>query len=317
MKLCIARWIAICSAAVSAFAACSSEAPDAKTRHYAYKTGVLAQDTPEMLAREFDVFSKKHPEWDENKRRAEFDRIQKMSAKKYDESIAVWADRKALAKAWIKTQIEDVYSPETVSDEMAQAAIDAYAFKSGHPALLTASHLLVKPDEGSTPEDRRNALQTVRNKIVESDDYSDEALRAWGESLLHAGFRADMNPDLTFPRETMTSFMGEQLSYRNMVEPFAEAAFKLSATDRLSPVVETEFGYHIILFKNFKPGKKASLEKDRQFIVDNIVMRGRMTAVTQALDRLMNNAEILLDQSKVEAIGGLKSLNNAEQAQSI
>ncbi len=200
---------------------------------------------------------------------------------------------------------------------MAQAAIDAYAFKSGHPALLTASHLLVKPDEGSTPEERRNALQTVRNKIVESDDYSDEALRAWGESLLHAGFRADMNPDLTFPRETMTSFMGEQLSYRNMVEPFAEAAFKLSATDRLSPVVETEFGYHIILFKRFNPGKKASLEKDRQFIVDNIVMRGRMTAMTQALDRLMNNAEILLDQSKVEAIGGLKSLSNAEQAQSI
>ena len=313
MKLRLDPFLGILIILCLACAACHDGDVQDREQYYPYKTGQLPKQTDALKAEEYAIFVKKHPDWDAEKTQREFDRIQKMSAQKYDPDIALWADRKALANAWLKTQIEDVYSPETIGDDMIQAAIDAYAFKSGHPALLTASHLLIKPDESSTDEERRSALQAVHDKIVQSGDYTDDALRSYAETLLHAGFRADMNEDLTFPRETMTSFMGEQLSYQNVVEPFAEAAFKLSPTQKLSPIVESQFGYHIILFKSLKPGKKASIQDDRQFIVDNIVMHGRKLATAQIIQNLMNDAKVLIDEEKVNAIAGLQS-NHAQEA---
>ena len=316
MTLRFERFLGILLLSCSACAACSGGDIQDSQRRYPYKTGVLPEQTAELLDKEFALFAQKHQDWSDDKIRREFALIQKMSAQKYDPDIARWADRKALANAWLKTQIEDVYSPATVSDAMIQDAIDAYAFKSGHPALLTVSHLLIKPDEGSTDAERRAALQTVRDKIVQSGNYNDDVLRKYGETLIRAGFLADMNEDLTFPRETMTSFMGEQLSYRNVVEPFAEAAFKLSETQKLSPVVETEFGLHIILFKGIKPGHKASIQRDRQFIVDNIVMHGRKLAASQIIAKLMNDAQIFIDEGKVNEIAGLSSQNaNGSSAQ--
>lgn len=268
--------------------------------------GVMLEPTPQNLALEYAAFKKQRPDLDENEAKKQFDRIQFLSQKQYDKTIAQWADRKALANAWLKTQLEDVYSPETVGDDMLNAAIDAYAFKSGHPALMTVSHLLVKPDKFSTPQERIEILTQIRQEMIQNDDFSDDAFRLYAEKLLHAGFRADTNADLTFPETEMISFMGEQLSYSNVVEPFAKAAFALSETNRLSPVVETQFGHHLILFQKLEPEKKASLPEDRQFLIESIVLHGRKLAISQMLKNLMNDATIFINEEKVNAIVGLQ-----------
>jgi peptidyl-prolyl cis-trans isomerase C len=48
-----------------------------------------------------------------------------------------------------------------------------------------------------------------------------------------------------------------------MVEPFAEAAFKLSPYD-MSDVVQTEFGYHLILCTAKNPGKARKFEEVKE-----------------------------------------------------
>lgn len=47
-----------------------------------------------------------------------------------------------------------------------------------------------------------------------------------------------------------------------MVEPFAAAAFALKK-DGISPVVETQFGYHVIQTTEIKPGREITLEEVR------------------------------------------------------
>lgn len=264
-----------------------------------YRMGQLPPQSDALLAEEFSIYRKQHPEMDEAAARESFDIIQVMSAEAHDDFVAKWAERRALSQRWLKTQIEDVYAPSTVNDEFVQAAIDAYAFKSGHPALVTASHILIRPDKRSTAETRKAALSEVRKQLLAKTTITDNDLREAAQMLTRAGFRTDMNPDLTFPRHPMTSFMGEQLNHQAVVEPFAAAAFALSQENRLSDVVESEFGYHIILYKSRTEEKKATLENDREFMVSNIVSHGRQVAVRQTISELMNQCEVQVDESRL------------------
>ena len=264
-----------------------------------YQMGQLPPQSDALIAEEFAIYRKQHPEMDEAAARESFDIIQLMSAEHHDPFVAKWAERRALSQRWLKTQIEDVYAPSTVDDRFVQAAIDAYAFKSGHPALVTASHILIRPDKLSTPEQRKSALEEVRKQLMTKSTITDVDLREAAHMLTRAGFRTDMNPDLTFPRYPMTSFMGEQLNHQAVVEPFAAAAFALSQENRLSDVVESEFGYHLILYKSRTEEKKATLENDREFMVSNIVSHGRQVAVRQTISELMSQCEVQVDESRL------------------
>ena len=264
--------------------------------------GTLPPQTPQLLAEEFEIYKKLHPEMDEASARKSFDTIQLMSAEHSDPFVASWAERRALAQRWLKARIEDVYAPETVTDEFAQSAIDAYAFKSGHPALVTASHILIRPDAISTPEQRKAALNAIRTQLLSKNNITDDDLREAAHKLTRYGYRSDMNANLTFPRHPMTSFMDEQLEYKPVVEPFAAAAFALSPDNRLSDVVESEFGYHLILFKSRTEEKKATLANDRDFIVSNIVAHGRQIAVRQILEETMQAGDIRVDEKRLAEI---------------
>ncbi len=269
--------------------------------------GVLPAQSPELIAQEWSIYRQNHPELSEEEARHQFDIIQTMSAEHYDAYTAAWAERRALANAWLKAEIEDVFHPDTVSPEMIQAAIDAYAFKSGHPALVTASHILIKPDKTTTPEMRKAALEAVRTQLLKEGDLSDDALRRQAQRLIRAGYRTDMNADLTFPRRAMTSFLGEQLSYQTVVEPFAKASFELSEANPLSPVTESEFGYHLILFKSRTEEKKADIKRDADFIRESTVQQGRKLASRQKIDALMQSNDIRVDETRLAQMAGTNS----------
>ena len=304
MRLCLFAIIALCL-----ISGCfhNDDANSKQSAQTSYQMGVLPPQTPELLAQEWEIYRQEHADLSEDAARHQFDIIQKMSADHEDAYTAAWAERRAQANAWLKAEVENVFHPNTVSNEMIQAAIDAYAFKSGHPALVTASHILIKPDAHSTPEMRKAALEAVRADLIQSGDLSDNALRIQAQRLIRAGYRTDMNADLTFPRYAMTSFLGEQLSYRTVVEPFADAAFKLSNDNRLSPVTESEFGYHLILFKSRTEEQKADIHRDAYFIRNSTVKQGRELATRQKIDELMQTGDIRIDETRLSQITGISN----------
>ncbi|HET6572670.1 MAG TPA: peptidylprolyl isomerase [Fimbriiglobus sp.] len=65
-----------------------------------------------------------------------------------------------------------------------------------------------------------------------------------------------------------------------MVEPFAEAAFKLNVFD-MSDVVETEFGYHLILCTAKNPGKARKFEEVREDVRSVYAMQLRTAVINQ------------------------------------
>ncbi|MFO0849745.1 MAG: peptidylprolyl isomerase [Gemmataceae bacterium] len=69
-----------------------------------------------------------------------------------------------------------------------------------------------------------------------------------------------------------------------MVEPFADAAFKLNLFD-LSEVVETEFGYHLILCTARNPGKQKTFEEVKEDVRAVYAMQLRQAVVGQMKPR--------------------------------
>ncbi len=69
-----------------------------------------------------------------------------------------------------------------------------------------------------------------------------------------------------------------------MVEPFAEAAFKLNVFD-LSDVVETEFGYHLILCTAKNPGKAKKFEEVKEDVRSVYAMQLRTAVIGQMKPR--------------------------------
>lgn len=69
-----------------------------------------------------------------------------------------------------------------------------------------------------------------------------------------------------------------------MVEPFAEAAFKLNLFD-MSEVVETEFGYHLILVTAKNPGKARKFEEVKEDVRAVYAMQLRQAVIGQMKPR--------------------------------
>ncbi len=69
-----------------------------------------------------------------------------------------------------------------------------------------------------------------------------------------------------------------------MVEPFARAAFALKPFE-LSDAVATEFGYHLIMPIDQKPGRQVKFEDVKQFVVEVFAERLREALLAQLRPR--------------------------------
>jgi hypothetical protein len=134
--------------------------------------------------------------------------------------------------------------PESAEQAPSEAAERCFATAnakrakfSGEPEKVTVKHILVKYKDAKNagPEIKRSRADAclraieARDKIREAGDfdglvgeYSDEAGAATRNGSVGTVTRADV------------------------AKPFADAAFELS-TNQLSDVVETEFGFHVIM----------------------------------------------------------------------
>ncbi len=278
--------------------ACSSTENAEQQKQFDRALGELPKESPESLEAEWTLYRAKHPEMNEADARQHFNAIQVMSRKARESypqkatTAAAWAERRALDQKWLKHNIEDKFVADQIPPEFIQQAIDAYAFDTGHPALVTASHILIKPSNNTTAEQRIEALNSARQRMIEAKAFSNEDLSAEAVRLIRAGFVVDLNVDLTFPRYPIPDFMGESLGYNAMVEPFAEAAFALNEKSPLSGVVETQFGHHIVLFQKRTEEKKPKFEDVKDVIIARILGIGRRTGTLQSLDNLMREAKI-------------------------
>jgi peptidyl-prolyl cis-trans isomerase C len=163
-----------------------------------------------------------------------------------------------------------------VSDEESKRYYDEHPNFFQQPEQVHARHILIKvapdADEAAKAEARKN-IEAVEKKVKAGEDF--EAL-----AIAHS-----QGP--SGPKGGDLGFFGRG----QMVAPFEEAAFALEP-GKVSGVVETEFGYHLIQSVEKKPAETISYEKAQDQIKEFLKQEKLQGEVAGYVEELKKAATI-------------------------
>ena len=147
------------------------------------------------------------------------------------------------------------------------------------PETVHARHILIskKPgDDEKTKTTKKAKAEMLRKQLVEGSDFVDLAAKNSDDPSKGSG--GDLG----------------SFSRGQMVKPFEEAAFS-QKVNAIGPVVETDFGYHIIQVLEHNEAKVITLDKKLKEEIGNFLQQQkRQEAFTEMLKKLRAKATIIV-----------------------
>jgi peptidyl-prolyl cis-trans isomerase D len=183
-------------------------------------------------------------------------------------------------------QLDKVSITEDEIQAQYQADLESYS----HPEQRQARHILFRPEPGASDEDQENLRRQAEGVLGRLRDGEDFAVLA--SALSQDPGSAQRGGDLGF------------FSRGDMVPPFEQAAFGTPVGD-LAPVVETQFGYHIIQVTAERQAGNKPLEDVKDDIRRSLELRRADDMVASTAQRLH---EELQSADQLEAIAAREEL---------
>lgn len=172
---------------------------------------------------------------------------------------------------------KDVFSKlGPVTEDEKKQEYEANKDKLNVPDEVKASHVLIKVGDKAAAEEKQKAKEKI------------EALRARAMSGEDFAKLAKENS------EDASASSGGDLGYfkkGDMVKPFEDAAFGLEK-DQISPVVETQFGYHVIKVTDKKAAHTLTYEEVSQDIEKFLLNKHKRDEINKTTETLRKNAKI-------------------------
>ena len=166
-----------------------------------------------------------------------------------------------------------------VSDEESRAFYDQNASMFQKPEQIQARHILIKMEGDVTEAQKAEArakIEMVRKKALDGEDFAALASEySEGPSRTKGG-------DLGYFRRGQ------------MVKPFDDVAFALEP-GKISDIVETQFGYHIIEVTDRQPASVVSYETAQAQIVERLKQEKSRREIRQYIETLRAKADIKLN----------------------
>ncbi len=185
----------------------------------------------------------------------------------------------------VRSYVESQLQPGVqVSDaEIAKFYEDNRA-KFATPEQVKASHILVLSQPGD-PQEKRDAARAraedLRKRAAAGEDFAELA-------------KANSEDPGSAPRGGDLGFFTRD----RMVKPFADAAFAMEK-GAVSDVVETRFGYHVILVTDRQAAGERSLDEVKEDIGGYLKARSLDEVVRAKVDELKKSAKIEMVASQL------------------
>jgi len=155
------------------------------------------------------------------------------------------------------------------------------------PESIHARHILIKVSEeegeGHSREDALERIRNIETQLAEGEDFAELA------KVLSEGPSGAEGGDLGW------------FSRGQMVPPFEEAAFALS-DGAISPIVETNFGFHLIKMEGRKEASVTPLEEVEESIIEFLRQDKLPALYDEYMADLKSNADIEYFSSEEENV---------------
>jgi len=197
-------------------------------------------------------------------------------------------------------KLVDTLAVVSVSDKDAKNFYDANSDKFKNPDRVRASHILVSAnaeelkdkltasDEGKNLTDEQVDAE-VKNQMAELKVKANKLLAEVRKDVKSFAKVAKENSD-----DIQSGKQGGDLGFfgkEEMVEPFSKAAFALKP-NTLSDVVETPYGYHIILVTDRQKAGLEQFDNVKDDIKEFLTNQEKVKVLQQFIDALKNKSKI-------------------------
>lgn len=186
-----------------------------------------------------------------------------------------------------------LFEDARLSDEEIKKFYDANKEKYKKESEINTRHILVKTEEEA---------KQIREKLQSGEDFVNLAKQ----------YSIDPNAKST----------GGELGFHpkgTILPEYEEAAFKLTKVGQISPIVKTQFGYHIIRLEGTKPPSYVGFEEVKEMIKQQLLQEKQKELFEKYIDGLKKNAKItinetLLKEEKKEPADNSKSSEKKPEA---
>lgn len=172
-------------------------------------------------------------------------------------------------EVWMKRVFDEV----TVNDKEIQEYYNTNKDQFMKPATVKARHILVK--DAKDAQDIIDQLKALKGDALKDKFIELAKEKSTGPSGKNGG-------DLGW------------FSARQMVKPFADAAFALEKGAITMAPVKTQFGNHVILTEDKKGGEQANFDETKMQIQNALKMEKFRAAVSKEADALKAKANIVI-----------------------
>ncbi len=167
------------------------------------------------------------------------------------------------------------------------AAREQYEVKKAQYAIaegVNAAHVLIKL-EGRADADARKLAEEVHKKALAGENFSDLAVKYSDD-----------------PSKAQNKGVLGMFERGQMVKPFETAAFALNSPGDISPVVKTQFGYHVIRLVEKRSAVQQPFEIVKEKLMQELDDKFVSDARASYISAIKNDPGIVIHEEAIEAL---------------
>lgn len=157
----------------------------------------------------------------------------------YDANSKTFEAPQLVSAQYIVLSLDQFAADTPVSEDEIKAWYDAHLTQYATPEQRQASHILIAAPKDAPPADRAKARAKAEQLLAEVKAHP-------------ADFAAIAKKNSQDPGSAAKGGDLGMFSHGMMVKPFDDAAFSMKV-GQISPVIETDFGYHVIKLDKIQP----------------------------------------------------------------
>lgn len=211
--------------------------------------------------------------------------------------LAVQADR-TLMDAMLDKAVAAAGKPDFEKTARERYTANPERFQVGE--RVRASHILITPKKDRSREQAKALAEDVRKQALEGKKSFEELALQYSDDQSVKTNKGDLG----------------FFEHDRMVKPFADAAFAMSKPGEIGPVVESQFGYHVIRYAERKPARQMGFDEVKGAIIERERQSFEARVRTERIEAARSLKDIEVNQEAVSAISaeGKKAAAAAQEA---